>query len=179
MARREAARFQPAQCSAAVTHDDADGTRVDATLALGRRHPLDAVNAGFPPQVPERAVASHFEQSLLVRSRDSSRRAPRTDSLDRDRLDDAGFPAFPLRDALVHPDKFGRKQGGLVPSDAGLELDERRKRRDGRRRRECFEEGGAERAQSVFGDGEIRLGEFPHVFVRFRFGEVSQGQDEL
>lgn len=161
------------------THNYPDCTRVNATLTFGRGDPLHAVDARLPAQVAERAAASHFDEGLLVRAGDPPGRAAGADALDGDGLDDLSFPALSVCDALVHPDEFGREEGGLVAADAGLELDEGREGLDGRGGGDGLEEVVPQGAEGEFGGGQVRLGEFAQVFVRLRVGEFSQRRDEL
>lgn len=152
---------------------------MDAALALGRGYPLHAVDARLSAEVPERAFPAHLDERLLVRARGPARRAPRADALDRNGLDDLGLPPLALRDALVHADELGRKEARFVPADAGFQLDEGREGREGRGGREAVEEVSAGVPEGEFGGGEVRLGEFAEVFVRFGAGQVPERVDEL
>lgn len=130
------------------------------------------MHARLAPQVPERAVARHLDERLLVR-------VARAHALDADRLDDARGPPSARREALVHAQELGREQGRLGAADARLELDEGREGRGGRGRREDRDEVLAHAREGGGRVGDVGEGELAHVGVRLELGELVEARYEL
>lgn len=101
-------QLSPVLCRDVKTHNDADGARVNAPLALGRRHPLDAVHARFPPQDPKRSLARDFENRFPERIARAH-----SDAGNADALDEARLPPLAHGEPGVHAHELGREQGRL------------------------------------------------------------------
>ena len=81
--------------------------------ALGRRHALHAMHAGFPAHRAERAVAGHLEHGFLDPAERRRRRA--TSSRCASRC---------AREARVHAIEVGREQRRFIAARAGADLDD-------------------------------------------------------
>lgn len=140
-------------------HNDRDGTRVDAPGALRLGHTLHAVHAALVPQVAKRALADDLDRNFLEPA--EARRVARCLG------QNLALPVLVIGVARVHSRHLVDKERGLVSSDAGLELENGRKRR-GRRRLE--EQGRQACREDIVGlgleDANLFLCHGPHGRVR-------------
>src|SRR5438046_2156596 len=86
---------------------------MNASLALGDRNTLNAVNAGLPPHDAKDSVALHLEDDFL-------------DSIERafGERHDLDFPSSALCKARVQPEEVGGKDRGFVASGSATDFDD-------------------------------------------------------
>jgi hypothetical protein len=94
-------------------HGNGRGGSMDASLRLGRGHPLHAVHAALATHLAESARPLDLEDRLLHAAQ---RRLRKREDLD--------LPSLPLDVARVHPPELAGEQGGFVPAGAGADFDD-------------------------------------------------------